>query len=49
MLPNDARSELRCGEFLSSIGIRVIFGKNETFGLEDDVSLKDLMKRYVRV
>jgi hypothetical protein len=45
VLPHELQNELHCGEFLSSIGIGLIFRKNKSFEPESERSLNELVRR----
>ncbi|HOV58762.1 MAG TPA: hypothetical protein PLN91_12870 [Rhodanobacteraceae bacterium] len=48
VLPKESINELKCEEFLTSIGIGVISGEKESFKSEGSGSLKELVSRCVR-
>mgnify|MGYP000870985250 CR=1 FL=1 len=48
VLPKESFNELRCEEFLTSIGIGIIYGEKESFTLGGSVSLKELVSRRLR-
>lgn len=48
VLPNEARGELKCGDFLSDVGIELIFGQRESFKPKKGGSLKELVYKCIR-